>query len=805
MAITIIQTNFTAGELSPRLLGRVDIARYQNAAEEMLNAHPVIHGGALRRAGTRFVAVTKDSTKRSALIPYVFNRDQAYILEAGDFYARVFKDRAQVELDDSPYEFATPYGEAVLQELDYCQGADTMFLAQQATPINRLQRYDHNDWRLMQAPFTVRPFDEIGTRAAIQLTLSDASAGTGRTLTAAAGFFLPADVGRDIWAGRGIATITAVASDTSATVTVIEAFSSTTLAANVWVLKGSPQAPCTPSAKDPVGQDITLTLGGASSLDPAKVITGLSWALNRATATIAGHGYSTGNTLVVDGNTPAEYNGTYSITVVDANTFWYTLTPNPGPATVLGSAARSNSGAVGGWRSTDVDSYVRINGGLTQITSVVSTSVAHATIKTALSSAITSQTNAWILQSSIWNSRDGYPRTVTLCDQRLYAAGSPGFPQTVVASRIGEALNFELWTNADDALSFTVDSNQVNPVAYLVQVRALLALTYGGEFTLSGGGDQPITPTNISVKNQSPYGCAQVKPLRVGNELMFVERGGRHLRAMSYQLTDDGYKAPDISVLAEHLTQSGIKQMAFQQSPDSIIWMVRNDGVLVSVTYDRDQDVIGWARHVTDGLFESVACIPGDEGDDVYVIVNRTIEGNTVRCIEVLDSSLNTDSAITGESPEGGTIWGGLDHLEGKTVDIVADGVVMPPKVVVDGTIEIERPAFKIEVGLHYQSRIKMLTPEVPTPTGSAQGNNMRISEVTVRLLDSIGCEINGEIVPFRKFGEDVLDNPVQPFSGDKRVDTFGWERGTAKVVIEQNQPLPLHVLAVIRKFTVNG
>lgn len=808
MAANLIQTNFTAGEISPRMRGRVDVARYQNAAEELLNVIPVVQGPAIRRPGTRFSESTKDSEKQSILIPFVFSKDQAYSLEFGHHYMRVrLVDGSLVELDGDPYEVVTPYTEDMLFALDYCQGADTMFIAHPDVPLHRLQRFAHDDWRLMPAPFMVMPFDELGTRANIALTLSNATAGAGRTMTAASAFFLAGDIGRDIWFGRGIATITAVASDTSATVTVVEDFATTALAANQWVLKGSPQASCTPTAKDPVGGGVVLKLGLSSTVEAPKIITGLSWISTpgRAEVTVVGHGYSTGNTIIIDGNAPAEFNGTHSITVVDANTFRFLLSSDPGSATALGTASRVVAGATDGFRSSDAGSYVKINGGLVQITQVDSPSQATGIIRAAMTSIIAAQANAWILQSSIWNTIDGYPSTVTLRDQRLYAGGSPGYPQTVCASRIGDVLNFELWTNDDDAFMFTLDSNQVNPVAYLDSVRALLALTYGGEFTIAGGTEKPISPTNVSAKDQSTYGCARVKPVRVGNELLFVQRAGRKLRALSYQLADDGYSAPDLTVLAEHLAATGFKQMAYQQEPESIIWVVRNDGVLLSVTIDRAQEVVAWARHETAGQVESVAVVPGPDADVVFCIVRREINGAFVRYVERLDPELNTDCAITGEAEEPTASWGGLDWLEGEEVDIVADGVVMPNATVVDGAIDLPRAASRVEIGLHYKSRIVMLPPEAQTQTGSAQARQMRLSEIAVRLLKSVGCTVNDEVVPFRHFGLNQFDQTVEPFTGDKHISMLGWNLGDAKITIEQNQPLPLTVVAVIYKLTTNG
>lgn len=719
--VSLIQTNFTAGELAPRLMGRVDIARYQNGAKTIENAHPLTHGGCLRRPGTLFVAAAKNANKTARLIPYIFNRDQAYMLEFGDQYLRVFKDGGQVESSPGvPYEIATPYTEAMLPDLDYVQGADTMFIAHPSVPIYRLRRFGHASWDLSAAPFTVTPFDEIGNKPATTLTLSSAAVGAGRTFTAGAAAFQASDVGREIWSSAGVATITGYTSTTVVTCTITVAFPGTSAASGAWTIAGSPQTTCTASAKDPVGASITLTLGAA------------------------------------------------------------------------------------GWNAADVGKFVRINGGLCQITGFTSSTIVNATIKQVMTSTVAAPALAWSLESSVWNAVNGYPRAVALYEQRLIAAGSADFPQTIWGSVTGSYLDFTGGTADDDAFSFKIASNQVNPITYIGQVKQLLALSYGGEFSIEGGVEKPITPTNVQVKSQSVYGCNEVRPVRIGNELLFVQRSGKKVRAMSYRFDNDSFGSPDLTVLAQHITETGIVDMAYQQEPDSLLWCVRADGVLLSLTIEREQDVVGWAKHTTDGYFESIATIPFADGEQVWVIVKRTINGVTKRYVERLVSTVNTDCAILGTHPTGAATWTGLSALEGKTVDIVADGAVMPQQVVTGGQITLPRNALAVEIGLHYESLIELLNIEINSGTGTAQGNAVRTGEATVRLLNSSGCDIQGQPIPFRRFGVGVLDQAVQPFTGDKRIELLGWERSGGSITIRQTQPLPMHVVAVIRRVSVN-
>ncbi|MDR8482125.1 hypothetical protein OSC16_27195, partial [Serratia nevei] len=254
--------------------------------------------------------------------------------------------------------------------------------------------------------------------------------------------------------------------------------------------------------------------------------------------------------------------------------------------------------------------------------------------------------------------------------------------------------------------------------------------------------------------------------MRVGTEIMFVQRAGRKLYAAAYDPDSSvSYSANDMTVLAEHITSGGVIDMAYQQQPDAFIWLVRTDGVMVTMAIDRAQEVIAWSRQITAGGFESVASIPSDSNDVVYALVRREVGGQVVRYVEVFDSTLYTDAAVTGSSEAGATTWAGLNHLEGQTVDVVADGSVMPVQVVSGGQITLTRKAHRVEIGLHFESTIQTLTPEVGTTEGTTQSAKKRTSEVTMRFLETTGAECNGQVIPFRTFGPKILNQPAPLFT----------------------------------------
>lgn len=740
--LTLQTNNFTAGEISPRVYGRTDFDKYANALKSCINAHPVIHGGVIRRAGTFFAKSTKTPAKKARLIEFIVSKDTAYMLEFGDLYVRIFQPGGTYLT-----EIVSPYLEAQLPDIDYVQGADTMFLFNGSTFPKRLRRFSNTVWDLSSAPFTVQPFDEQGLSPATTCTLSAVSGAI--TATAAVASFLATDVGRNFTSAQGIATITGFTSTTIVSMTTSVDFAGVNLASGAWTMDVSPQTTCTPSAAGPAGTAITLTLTAS------------------------------------------------------------------------------------GWRAGDVGKYVRINAGLCLITGFTSDTILAATVKTALSSATAAPALSWSLEASVWSVANGYPVTGTIFEQRLWAAGSTKYPQTIWGSRTGLYYDFTKGALDTDACSFTIASDEVNPITYLVGSRQLLVHTYGGELSMKGGAEKPITPTNVQIKPETAYGSINVRPLVIGKETVFIQRARRKVRTQAYDYRVDGYQASDLTVLSEHITTSGVLAMAYQQEPDRILWLVLTGGTLLSCTLDREQQVTGWAKHYTEGAFESVATVPTSTGDQVWVVVRRTINGVLSRYVEYLDSSFapiypvavdplayppaadvvtygcTVDAALYVDNVAGQTVFNTLAHLEGKTVDIVADGAPMPQAVVTAGTITLPRLSYRTLIGLHFKSTIALLTPEVAGQTGTAQGNSMSTRELTLRFLNTLGATVidgdgGQQVLAFLQLGVGILDKAPAPYTGLARIEMLGWERGKSEISVVQDQPLPMHLQAAIRKITIN-
>ena len=378
----------------------------------------------------------------------------------------------------------------------------------------------------------------------------------------------------------------------------------------------------------------------------------------------------------------------------------------------------------------------------------------------------------------------------------------------------------------DDAIIYTIASNQVNAIRFMTATRTLIIGTAGGEFAVSGGGtDNAITPTNILIKKQSNNGAANVDALAVGNATIFLQRAKRKLRELAYNFDVDGYVAPDLTILAEHISETGFKQLSYQQEPNQVIWCARNDGQLVGLTYQREQQVVAFHRHIFGGAFgsgnsvcESVATIPTDDSEyQTWVIVKRTINGATKRYVEFIhqydfdetdDTSFNFLDSQLSYSGSAVTTISGLSHLEGQTVSILADGATHPNKVVSSGEITLERSATKVKVGLSYTSLLQTMRIDAGAQNGTSQSKTKRIYEITARLYESIGVEIgpdldNMERIPFRS-SANAMDSGINVFTGDKEIEFRGNYETDGFIFVRQNQPLPLTILSLYPKLQTN-
>lgn len=808
------QSNFTAGELSPKLAGQIDFKKYGNGVETLENMTVFPQGGASRRYGTRYVGPVKDHTKTTRLIPFEFNDEQTYILEFGHQYIRFYKDNGIITESDVTITAITQANPAVVTAAGHgYSNGDEIFITSVVGMI------EVNGKRFTVANATTNTFELSGI---------DSSAYTAYT-------------------SGGVANRIYEIS-TNITESILYEIQYTQSADIMYIVH--------------------------ETFDPQKL-------------TRTGH---TSWTITDEEFT----NGPF----LDANTSSFTFTSSNQTVgtgrTLTASGLFPDVGGLTGFHTDDVGRQVKMKDGYGVITGYTSPTQVTWEIKKDLGSA--AATTDWALGA--WSEHTGYPRTVTFFEQRLVFAGSTFFPQTIWASQSGLYTDFDIGTAAAaDAFIYTIAANKVNVIRWLAPARDLIVGTAGGEFKVGKPAGEPLKPDNVTITLQTTYGGYTTEPVQIGNVILFVQKQRKKLREFAYRFDDDAYSAPDMTILAENITGEGIYDITYAQEPESIYWAVRDDGVLLGMTYKREEDIIAWHRHIlgghikhsinaataitpstsdplqngnititahgystgdavvydangntaisglTDGdtyyvyvvdvntielsrsykqaldrtihqlkavgsgthIFKnhakvkSVASIASDTENEVYVIVERIINGSRVQYIEYLDKTLNMDSTLNGIiNGTLGTITN-LDHLEGESVQILVGDAVYPNQTVTNGQITVTLPSasgyHNVEIGLGYTSKIVTMRIEAGASAGTAQNRPKRFNEVAVRLHETVGVTINGDQIPFRTSSTPVGEN-IPEFTGDKKVTNLGW--GTeGQITIEQTQPLPMTVLAI--------
>lgn len=674
-----IQTNFTAGELSPRLEGRVDISKYFNGLRTLKNMviHP--HGGTTRRGGTKHIGQTKFNDKKVRLIPFQFSVEQAYVIEFGENYMHFYRDEFEIGGGgfntgfDTGFsgvanivEVTTTYLESELFEIQFVQSADVLYIVHPNHEPAKLSRIGVDQFSLADEVFVNGPYQDENITAT---TMTPAAITGTTTITASVATFAATDVGRiiriDEGADFGYAEITVFTTDVLVTVLVKDDFVSVT------------------------GQT--------------------TWRL-----------------------------GAFSDTT-------------------------------------------------------------------------------------------GFPASIAFFEDRLIYAATTLQPQTVWGSQSGLYNDFSPGVIASDAITYTIASDQVNAIRWLSPGKTLVIGTVGGEFLMSASNrDEAITPSNVKIVRQSEYGSAYIMPVRSNGVVLFPQRSTKKIRQFIYQFESDSYIAPDLTLLSEHITADGIVEMDYQKEPDSIIWCVGKDGTLLGMTYERDQEVVGWHRHTMGGIsdaagtaakVESVAVIPSGDRDQVWLSVKRWIGGAEMRQIEIITEGRKTVNPVDGDDffVDSGVVFDGSptsvvsggDHIEGETVQILADGAVVPDQVIINGTITLTTPASKINYGLGYVSDIETMRIEAGSADGSAQGKIKRFHKVDFRFFETLGAKFGPnasklDIISFRSTS-DPMDSAPPRFTGDKEESWPNGYETEGRLFIRQDQPLPLTILSIMPRVRTNG
>jgi hypothetical protein len=297
---------------------------------------------------------------------------------------------------------------------------------------------------------------------------------------------------------------------------------------------------------------------------------------------------------------------------------------------------------------------------------------------------------------------------------------------------------------------------------------------------------------------------------------------GLKVGELTWSWEKEKYVTPDMTLLANHVSESGIAGIAYQKEPSSVLWCYTVDGDVAALTYLREQDVVGWHRHPIDGIVESMATIPGDGYNEVWAIINRTINGATVRYVEMMEKQFDDDAAtfalnkglnaffvdggITYTGAATATITG-LGHLEGKTVVGLADGSYVSPKVVVGGQITLSKASTVVHVGLPYTGYLQTMRPEIQMANGTSQGKTKKVNGGFIRVDNSgpfkVGPDENNLDDCFNKDMVITLGGSYPLFTGDIPFTDDDRFNKDGQMMIVQDKPLPLTVVAIMQEIAL--
>lgn len=769
----VMHTNFASGEVSPKLAGRVDLARQANSCVELENFLIDPLGGVFKAPGTEFIAEVKSSAVETRLIPFVYSDEQAYVLELGNAYIRFYKDDGQITYGSAAYEVVSPYATADLPGITWCQSADVMYLFHKSYPPYKLSRTGHTSWTMTVVDFQDGPWLALNDD---QDQFINPSAVSG-TITLGAT--------SDLWEADHVGSY--------------------------WRLRhsGESQRDAFYSAAQ-IGGTVLMYGKFTVDLTPYQIVESDGSGSVYANP----YNYPWEGQLVLQKSYDAS-------TWLDVDSLFY-ASKKEYIETQFGVYYRIISKE---WSQGYC--YGSINQdekwGLVKIVSVASAQTATATVIHTLGAA--TPTAEW--HEGAWSDVRGYPRCgVFGPDDRLWMAGSTHQPLTLWGSWVGDYENMMPGMGqADGSLTLNINERDASAIRWMMNYRGIAVGTSAGEGLItSGDGTGAITAKSPPIfTKHSTFGSAYdgVDPIRIGPSILFLHRHRRQVRELTYDVARDGFDAPNLNQLADHITASGVKAWAWVDYPIPQLWCVRYDGAIAVLTYLRKEEVVGWTRIVMDGEVESICSIPsalsGDEGEDqVWLIVKRTIGGATKRFVELLKSNEDvTDlhdywylhSALSYDSTATTTV-SGLTHLAGETVTCLADGFVLSNKVVsAGGVVTLGGSYSRVIVGLPYTSTIQPSPLQVQFGGGTTEGIKKRITKCWLRLYKSLGGTIGPDsatqdVIAMRTPGTDFAEQ-VAVYTGDWPMAFPGSPSEKVDIVIKHTQPLPFNLLGIVSKVTV--
>lgn len=760
--IYISQLAFTTGEVSPDVSSRFDLEQYKSALLEAENVVIRPYGAVAKRQGSQYVGQVKYSDKPTRLFEFTTNTNNSFMLEFGDKYIRVWNYGVYTGI-----EVTTLFTSDILFDLNCSQSGDVMFICSGKYPIQTLSRYSDTDWRLEAYKLTEQPYDTINTDVNSTVTV------TGDTIRSSKDLFNADMVGMVMQLGYFVAAV-----HTKNTGVVVEKKEKRSFMGGVH--------------KWNEYNNINYNVESYSTDQD------LAWKFTT-------HGTWTGTVKLQittnNGTTWKDYrtyssNNDYNVT--DAGK----IEPN--------AKLRIQSDIKSGECNVDLSILPYTTWGIIEFKEFVDAK----TMKINILNGIVENeaTSKWKMGS--WGRSNGYPKLCTFYQDRFVVAATNKNPNYIWMSRTGDYPNFgvekvEGTITDDSSITLPVINRKMYEIRHLVPANDLIILTSGNEWIVSG--DKTITPTNCNLKTQTQRGALSCEPQFIGNRCVFVQERGGTVRDMGYSYESDNYTGQDLTLFVKTRVRGYLTiTSAYAQDPDSIIYYIRNDGEINCLTYIPEQKVYGWSHFVTNGKYLYCESVSEGEQDSLYTLVERTLQGNKVKCIERMvplysdDVNVFLDCYVEFKSSNAIDSIN-IPHLSGQTVQVVIDGKQQPDVVVPDdGLLPLNVSGSNIKIGLPFTSKIRVPSVEMQMQDGTLQGRVATVSRVVLRVYKSFGGKVG------RTFGrmDDITLPPNELFTGDKPVilPKMGTNYSTdTSICIKHSDPFPFNLLSITRIVEIGG
>ena len=924
MNIYLIQPSFAAGEISPYVANRVDLDKYKSALLTAQNLVIRPFGGCYRRQGSEFIGKVKYDDKPTVLVAFNAGIDDAYLLEVGYQYIRIWEDGKYTKT-----ELSTPYNN--VDNLQFTQSADTMFICSGDYPIQCLQRtatgwtfkeyeitepyYDSatqavNKETSFVAPGTYTFTPQItgkytveiigaggggagtgvqhysytyggdGQTATGTMELQGGNGGSGEkkitidTLTAGQTYSVTVGAGgkggKSQYSRRGDAHPTDGTGGGKSSFNNTEAkgggggIASKPNGKNQRIegkdrishqggAKGGAAGICKDVQKNPSqitdGKDgqngyVRITFSGNNELKPsttsgndvtitatkdtftpgmvnshikltqqaenqseqieiqASSITEETKSIRVGKAwKITTHGTWKGKVTVYhsdDNKTWQEYRNYKSNNDQNFTESGTVTTP-----TWMKAVAVTDADNGSGKLTVDFSRNPYSNDGTAKITEVVSPTEVKTSVITDFAN--TDKTQVYALSS--WNDDNGYPKMACFFQDRLVLAATKKEPYSIWMSRTGDYPNFGIekvdgGVTDDSAIKADLITRNGFEILHLVPAKDLVILTTGNEWIIEGAS--VITPAKINPRPQTMRGSNSCPPQHIGNRIVHVQRSGKTVRDLGYQYDADNYNGDDLTLLATHLTEGHkLVSSAYIQEPNSTLYYVRDDGVLLSLAFIKEQNVFAWSHQKTDGKYKKVASIPNGTSDVLYVTVERNDKTYIERFNPDMEAAVYMDSYIIGSGSSIKAL-----HLIGKTVQVLADGTRLQDAVVPEnGLVTFGQSFSDITIGLAYETKIKQPGPDIGLKEGTMQARISKINTVVLRVEKSYGGhigytfkdkdmdELRYEDYETLETGDIVQQMPVANIGSNTK----------NHICIKHDEPFPFELNAIIREVSIDG